>query len=367
MKLIAFIGKRVDLIVLQPDKPITVGRRPSSTIELRDPKISGSHLTISLMPDGVTLAAKDLSTNGTFVNGRPLARGVETPLRHGDIVSPIVMLRSPPWKLTEEKLSLLAACFIAQGDPPDPPLHQVCTPQPAALPPAAHRVVLPARPPATAPHAECSSTPPMPIAAPPRVISSSSAGGGAGALGHLGTMPRMPPQTRGRRGAAAATANAPVAYADGNAGGAAGRAGFDLASTSQQAADLAYRTAAVDAARGGEGIGEAAKVNGGASQLRKRSSAEPASGEQKKPRPPERGADGRQGGGGAVRRSGHIAVGSPTLVHSSSPNPSKRMPRPPPSARKSAEGRPAESRLRIDPNKTVTSVDDIFQHMQATS
>ncbi|HEY8942765.1 MAG TPA: FHA domain-containing protein [Polyangiaceae bacterium] len=62
---------------------LTLGRLPSSDIALEDPLVSRVHARIITLEDGV-VAVEDLhSTNGVFVNGVRLARGVRQ-LRDGD-------------------------------------------------------------------------------------------------------------------------------------------------------------------------------------------------------------------------------------------------------------------------------------------
>lgn len=62
------------------DDLITIGRAPENLIHLEDPSVSGRHAQLQLV--GETYELKDLdSTNGTRVNGRPIA---SVALRIGD-------------------------------------------------------------------------------------------------------------------------------------------------------------------------------------------------------------------------------------------------------------------------------------------
>ena len=67
--------------------PITVGRRPSSTIVLTDPRVSAEHLTFSIDENGCC-SVTDYSTNGSFLNGKPLVKNVRMMLSEGDVCSP---------------------------------------------------------------------------------------------------------------------------------------------------------------------------------------------------------------------------------------------------------------------------------------
>jgi pSer/pThr/pTyr-binding forkhead associated (FHA) protein len=61
---------------------LTIGRLPDNAVMIDNPAVSGHHARVFQEGDAVVL--EDLrSTNGTFVNGRPVTRHV---LRHGDEV-----------------------------------------------------------------------------------------------------------------------------------------------------------------------------------------------------------------------------------------------------------------------------------------
>ncbi|MBC7892067.1 MAG: FHA domain-containing protein, partial [Sphingobacteriaceae bacterium] len=66
---------------------LSLGRDPENRIVIPDPtqRISGLHAELKLYDDG-RLSLIDKSTNGTTLNGMPLTREVETPLRRGDAV-----------------------------------------------------------------------------------------------------------------------------------------------------------------------------------------------------------------------------------------------------------------------------------------
>jgi len=59
---------------------VTIGRLPDNAVIIDNPAVSGHHARV--YPDGNQVILEDLhSTNGTFVNGRPITRQV---LQHGD-------------------------------------------------------------------------------------------------------------------------------------------------------------------------------------------------------------------------------------------------------------------------------------------
>ena len=68
----AFLGSR----------PLRIGRLPDNTVVIDNPAVSGHHARV--IQDGGNAVLEDLqSTNGTFVNEKPITRHV---LQHGDIV-----------------------------------------------------------------------------------------------------------------------------------------------------------------------------------------------------------------------------------------------------------------------------------------
>ncbi len=71
-------GLHVDIL-----GPVVVGRSPSSDIVIDEPYVSATHARFTLQ--GPALVLEDLgSTNGTLVNGHPIAQAVT--LRDGDDV-----------------------------------------------------------------------------------------------------------------------------------------------------------------------------------------------------------------------------------------------------------------------------------------
>ena len=62
---------------------VSVGRKPSLDIVYTDLRVSVDHLLLTYTAGGV--CARDLSTNGTFVNGERMECKVDTMLRDGDV------------------------------------------------------------------------------------------------------------------------------------------------------------------------------------------------------------------------------------------------------------------------------------------
>ncbi|APR76178.1 Response regulator of zinc sigma-54-dependent two-component system [Minicystis rosea] len=67
--LIAYHRNGADIIPLQPERPLVLGRDPPSDVLIPDPSVSRTHARFSFV-DGVVLVDDLQSTNGTFVGGR---------------------------------------------------------------------------------------------------------------------------------------------------------------------------------------------------------------------------------------------------------------------------------------------------------
>lgn len=78
-----FEGVDLKAFVIGPGVSVlTIGRLPDNAVIVDNPAVSGHHARV--VREGDQLILEDLrSTNGTFVNGRPVARHV---LQHGDAV-----------------------------------------------------------------------------------------------------------------------------------------------------------------------------------------------------------------------------------------------------------------------------------------
>lgn len=67
-----------------------IGRNPGNDVQPDDESVSGNHARITLatsayLDDALDAAIEDLgSTNGTFINGRPVKRQL---LKHGDVLA----------------------------------------------------------------------------------------------------------------------------------------------------------------------------------------------------------------------------------------------------------------------------------------
>lgn len=60
------------------------GVDPSRAIVLNDPNVSRDHLVIVRTAHGTTV--RDMSRNGTWVNGVRMTQGAERPLENGDVI-----------------------------------------------------------------------------------------------------------------------------------------------------------------------------------------------------------------------------------------------------------------------------------------
>ena len=198
--------RHTDTIELEEGASYHVGRTVGSALPLSDSRVSGRHAVFTAQADGASVC--DHSTNGTYLNGKRLEKGVPIALADGDVITPLVPLKQPPSEGCEPRADLVVAvvyrsavaapCGLlptatgeasAQGSadspdqPPDlaassPPLRS-SPPDPVeppaklpARPPA--RPQMPSRRPSSAPHSESPTrrSPPdtvEPPAAPPVV------------------------------------------------------------------------------------------------------------------------------------------------------------------------------------------------------
>jgi pSer/pThr/pTyr-binding forkhead associated (FHA) protein len=69
---------------LSPGERLVLGRDPSSPISLKGPNISREH--IALLFNNGRLVVEDLSSNGTWVNGKRSPRGAHTSIQMGDLI-----------------------------------------------------------------------------------------------------------------------------------------------------------------------------------------------------------------------------------------------------------------------------------------
>jgi hypothetical protein len=122
---------------------VTVGRLPTSTLVIDDPRISATHMSICCSSvsggggdgegadggGGVTVT--DSSTNGSYLNGTRLEKGVATPLQDGDVLSAVVWLRHHPLEhqlSAEERDQIIVALVLRNRV-------AAVDPQPASPPP----------------------------------------------------------------------------------------------------------------------------------------------------------------------------------------------------------------------------------------
>jgi hypothetical protein len=82
------IGGAYDGALIPVEGLLTLGRDPGAcqVVYPKDmPGISRTHCTVRYDADADVFVLKDLSSEGTIVDGRPLGRGRQTTLRHGDV------------------------------------------------------------------------------------------------------------------------------------------------------------------------------------------------------------------------------------------------------------------------------------------
>ena len=66
------------------ESPFTIGREPDCSFRLDHPQVSRHHLTITYESADKLCYVTDHSSNGTFLNSKPIPGGVKTPLHQGD-------------------------------------------------------------------------------------------------------------------------------------------------------------------------------------------------------------------------------------------------------------------------------------------
>jgi len=75
-------------VPLPYDKITSIGRHRTSMVLCRnDPAVSAKHCQITKCDGFSSMEVEDFSTNGTFVNGSRLGRGIRRRLSHGDVLS----------------------------------------------------------------------------------------------------------------------------------------------------------------------------------------------------------------------------------------------------------------------------------------
>lgn len=80
-----------DDLVLSGDSPSTIiGRSRSASYRLQHPQISGTQCEIIFEVDPPQLRLRDLSSNGTFVDGDEVGKGCSVHLEHGSVITFLV-------------------------------------------------------------------------------------------------------------------------------------------------------------------------------------------------------------------------------------------------------------------------------------
>ena len=106
--------------VLPLNGKITVGREGcGADFQVDDARMSKRHCKFSVDADG-NATVVDSSTNGVFVNGHPIPKGVRTLLKHGDVVSPVIILHKHPANVSnpeQQNLMTLVVFVVSDGRP----------------------------------------------------------------------------------------------------------------------------------------------------------------------------------------------------------------------------------------------------------
>ena len=110
--------RQTDTVELKEGESYQVGRMAASELLLSDPRVSGRHVVFTAVASGMSVC--DHSTNGTYLNGKRLEKGVPTVLADGDVVVPLVPLRLPPTEDSEPRADLVVAlvCRVGGAAPP---------------------------------------------------------------------------------------------------------------------------------------------------------------------------------------------------------------------------------------------------------
>jgi len=95
-------------------QPFTIGRKPSCSLVLLDPRVSGEHLSFSCSEGGIVIAC-DTSSNGSFLNGKRLEKQQLTQLSNGDVLSVVVPVKATPANLDSKKRDTLIATFVCRS------------------------------------------------------------------------------------------------------------------------------------------------------------------------------------------------------------------------------------------------------------
>ena len=177
--------RQTDTVELRDGESYQVGRQASSALLLRDSRVSGRHFVFTAVAGGMSVC--DHSTNGTYLNGKRLEKGAPLVLADGDVVVPLVPVRTPPTEGSEPRADLVVAlvyrvavaappCGLppageasAQGsaDPPGQPPDLASSPECAVRSSPPDAVEPLAAPPAELPAKRPATPPPEPPAAPP--------------------------------------------------------------------------------------------------------------------------------------------------------------------------------------------------------
>jgi predicted component of type VI protein secretion system len=102
----------VKQVRLSLDKPVVIGRGAENAVRLEGEGISREHVGISVR--GSEVVAKDLSSNGSLINGMKMSKGGAQSLKDGDIIG------VPGWDVIVDAIQATAGKPVALSASPPP-------------------------------------------------------------------------------------------------------------------------------------------------------------------------------------------------------------------------------------------------------
>src|SRR5438046_3100449 len=96
---------------------IVIGRADGSSVLLKHDDVSRRHASVELAPDG-GIVVRDLSTNGTFVDGKRVMGALKLPFGKPIQVGPFTLRFKPPGAAASARS--VAGGIVAKA-PPEPP------------------------------------------------------------------------------------------------------------------------------------------------------------------------------------------------------------------------------------------------------
>ena len=101
-----------DLLITADKADLVVGRSIHADYRIANAQISGTHCTLRLTPSG-RLKLTDTSSNGTFVNGREIARFKTVDVRRGSTIT--FLVASVDERIEGDEVPAFTVCDEASG------------------------------------------------------------------------------------------------------------------------------------------------------------------------------------------------------------------------------------------------------------